>query len=82
MYPIRRSAIHQSNTLYVGMEVHKEASAVAYVATAPDTEVISLGTFGPRQCDMDTLRRQLQAKAQHLVLVYEAGRVGMGFSAI
>jgi len=63
----------QSSTLYVGMDVYKESSAVASVAKAHDAEVIALGTFGTRQCDIDTLMRQLPSKAQHLVLVYEAG---------
>ena len=39
--------MHQSSTLYVGMDVQKEAITVAYVATEHDAEVISLGTFGP-----------------------------------
>jgi hypothetical protein len=40
----------QSSTLYVGMDVHKESIAVAYVAQAHGAEVISLGTVGTRQC--------------------------------
>ena len=66
----------QSSTLYVGMDVHKESIAVAYVAKDHDAEVISLGTFGTRQCDIDTLIRKLQSKAKHLVFVYEAGPCG------
>jgi transposase len=68
--------MHQSSTLYVGMDVHKESIAVAYVAKDHDAEVISLGTFGTRQCDIDTLMRKLQSKAKHLVFVYEAGPCG------
>jgi len=41
------------------------------VAYAP--EVVSLGAIGPRQCDIDTLIRKLQAKGTTLVFVYEAG---------
>jgi transposase len=70
--------MHQSRTLYVGMEVHKESIAVAYVAKDHDAEVISLGTFGTRQCDIDTLMRKRQSKATHLVFVYEAGPCGYG----
>jgi transposase len=66
----------QSSTLYVGMDVHKESSAVAYVANDHDAEVISLGTFGPRQCDIAPLIRKLQSKAKHLVCVSEAGPCG------
>ena len=72
--------MHQSSTLYVGMDVHKESIAVAYVAKDHDAEGISLGTFGTRQCDIDTLIRKLQSKAKHLVFVYEAGPCGYWLS--
>ena len=68
--------MHQSSTLYVGMEVHKESIAVAYGAQAHGAEVIALGTFGTRPGDIDTLIRKLPAKAKHLVFVYEAGPCG------
>ena len=70
--------MHQSRTLDVGRDGHKESIAVAYVATDHDAEGISLGTFGTRQCDMDTLMRKLQSKATHLVLVSAAGPCGYG----
>ena len=66
----------QSSTLYVGMDVHKESIAVAYVAQDYGAEVISLGTIGTRQCDIDKLIRQLQSKSKQLVFVYEAGPCG------
>jgi transposase len=72
----RRSALSQSRTLSVGMDVHKDTIAVAYVAKDHDAEVVSLGTFGTRQCDIDNLIRKLQSKAKHLVFVYEAGPGG------
>ena len=68
--------MHQSSTLYIGLYVHKESIAVAYVAKAHDAEVIFLGTIGTRQADIDQLVRKLQAKAKHLVFVYEAGPCG------
>jgi hypothetical protein len=43
----------QSNTLFIGMDVHKETIAVAYVAQDHGAEVTSLGTIGTRQCDID-----------------------------
>ena len=70
----------QSRTLYVGMDVHKESIAVAYVAQAHGAEVISLGTIGTRQCDIDKLLRQLQSKSQQLGFVYEAGPCGSWLS--
>jgi hypothetical protein len=59
----------QSSTLYIGMDVHTDAIAVAYVAQDHRAEVTSLGTMGTRQCDLDDLARQLQSKAQPLVFV-------------
>ena len=43
----------QSRTLFIGMDVHKDAIAVAYVAQDHGAEVASLGTIGTRQCDID-----------------------------
>jgi transposase len=68
--------MQNSNTLYVGLDVHKDSIAVAYVAKAHDAEVIYLGTIGTRHCDIDQLVRKLQSKAKHLVFVYEAGPCG------
>jgi transposase len=58
------------------MDVHKESIAVASVAQDHGAEVISLGTIGTRQCDIDMLIRQLQSKSKQLVFVYEAGPCG------
>ena len=70
----------QSRTLYVGLDVHKESIAVAYVAQDHGAEVISLGTVGTRQCDIDKLLRHLQSKSPQLVFVYEAGPCGYWLS--
>jgi transposase len=66
----------QSRTLYVGMDVHQDSIAVAYVAQDYGAAVVSLGTIGTRQCDIDKLIRRLQSKSQQLVCVYEAGPCG------
>jgi transposase len=66
----------QPSTLYVGLDVHKDSIAIAYVAQAHDAEVSYLGTIGTRQADIDQLVRKLQSKANHLVFVYEAGPCG------
>jgi transposase len=66
----------QSSTLFIGMDVHKEIIAVAYVAQEHGAEVTSLGTIGTRQCDIDQLVRKRQSKAKHLIFVYEAGPCG------
>jgi transposase len=66
----------QSSTLYVGMDVHKDSIAVAYVAQEHQAEVVYLGTIGTRQSDIDKLLRRLQSKSKYLVFVYEAGPCG------
>ena len=68
--------MHQSRTLYVGMDGHKESIAVASVAQDHGAEVVSLGTVGTRPWDIDKLIRQLQSKSPPLVFVSEAGPCG------
>jgi transposase len=68
--------MNQSSTLYVGMDVHKDSIAVAYVAEDHPPDVVFLGAIGTRQCDIDQLIRKLQSKSKHLVFVYEAGPCG------
>src|SRR5262244_2422042 len=80
MQQTRRSAMSQSSTLYVGMDVHKDSIAVAYVAQEYGAEVVSLGTIGTRQCDIDKLIGQLQSKSKQLVFVYDAGPCGYWLS--
>jgi transposase len=66
----------QSRTLCIGMDVHKETIAVAYVAQAHGAAVPFPGTIGTRQCASDHLIRKMLSKATPLVLVYEAGPCG------
>jgi transposase len=66
----------QSSTLFIGMDVHKDSIAVAYVAQDHGAEVISLGTIDTRHGDIDTLIRTMQSKAKHLIFVDEAGPCG------
>jgi transposase len=68
--------MNQSSTLYIGMDVHKESIAVAYVTQDHGAEVTYLGPIGTRQCDIDQLIRKMPSKAKSLVLVYEAGPCG------
>src|SRR5215510_15084359 len=72
----RSSTMSQSSTLFIGMDVHKDTIAVAYIAQEHGAEVTSLGTIGTRQCAIDQLVRKMQAKATHLIFVYEAGPCG------
>ena len=70
----------QSRTLDIGLDVHQETIAVAYVAQDHGAEVSDLGTIGTRQCDIDQLVRKLQSKAKPLVFVYAAGPCGYWLS--
>src|SRR6266545_4517165 len=72
----RRSTMHQSSMLYIGLDVHKESIAVAYVAQEHHAEVVSLGTIGTRQCDIDQLIRKMPSKSTHRIFVSEAGPCG------
>jgi transposase len=66
----------QSSTRFIGMDVHKDSIAVAYVAQDHGAEVMYLGIIGTRQCDIDQLIRKMPSKAKHLIFVYEAGPCG------
>jgi hypothetical protein len=59
----------QSTTLFIGMDVHTDSIAVAYVAQEHGAEAIDLGTVGTRQYDIDHLVRKLPSKATQLVFV-------------
>jgi hypothetical protein len=59
----------QSSTLFLGMDIHKDTIAVAYVAQDHGAEVTSLGTIGTRQCAIDQLIRKRHSQATHLVFV-------------
>jgi hypothetical protein len=65
-----------SGMMYVGWDVHQEASAVASVAQDYGAAVIALGAIGTRRCDHDQRLRQRHSQAQPLVLGYEAGPSG------
>jgi transposase len=65
-----------SSTRFMGMDVHTDSIAVAYVAQDHGAEVTSLGTFGTRQGDMAHRIRKMPSNAQPLIFVYEAGPCG------
>ncbi len=66
----------QSRTRFIGMDGHKDSSAVAYVAQDHGAEVTSLGARGPRQCAINQRVRTMQSQATHLIFVYAAGPCG------
>jgi transposase len=67
-----------ATTLFIGLDVHKDSIAVAYVNEAREAEVVFLGRISTRQCATDKLLRTLTSKAKQLVFVYEAGPCGYG----
>ena len=70
----------QSRILFIGMDVHKDAITVAYVAQEHGAEVTYLGAIGTRHGDIDNLIRTMQSKATHLIFVSEAGPCGYWLS--
>ena len=68
----------QSSTRFIGMDVHKDTIAVAYVAQDPGAEGTSLGPSGTRQCDIEQRVRKRQSKAPHRIFVSETGPCGSG----
>jgi transposase len=68
--------MHQSSTLYIGLDVHQESLAVAYVAKEDPAAVVSLGNIGTRQCDLEQRIPTRQSQSQQLVFVSEAGPWG------
>ena len=68
--------MNQYNTVFVGLDQHKESIAVAYAPEEREAEVAFLGPVGTRQCDIDKLLRTLQSKASNLLFAYEAGPCG------
>ena len=67
----------QSSTLYVGMDVHKDSIAVAYVAQEHDAEVVYFWAPSARASATSTSSSgKLQSKSKQLVFVYEAGPCG------
>jgi transposase len=68
--------MQQSRTLSGGLDVHKEAIAVAAVAQEHHAEGVSLGTIGPRPCAIETLVRRLPSTRQPLGFGSAAGPGG------
>src|SRR2546430_1813055 len=76
----RRSTMSHSSTRCSGMDVHQDASAVAYVAQDPGAAVLYRGAIGTRPFDSDLRIRQLPSNATPLIFVSEAGPWGSWLS--
>ncbi|MDR3383244.1 IS110 family transposase [Cupriavidus basilensis] len=64
------------NTVYVGLDVHKESITIAYAVDLGEVEL--LGKIGTSPTEIDRLCKRLQSKARHVRVVYEAGPCGYG----
>jgi hypothetical protein len=63
----------KSTPLYVGLDVHNDAIAVAHAAGGSAAPPVFVGTIGTRQADLDRLLRRLQSQAATLHVAYGDG---------
>ena len=66
----------QSRTLFIGMDVHKDTIAVAYVAQDHGAEVTSSGPLAHASVISINSSARCHPRPQHLIFVYEAGPCG------
>ncbi|MGT0250591.1 IS110 family transposase [Burkholderia pyrrocinia] len=68
--------MENDNTVYVGLDVHKESITIAYAIGMGEVEL--LGKIGTTHGDIDRLCKRLQSKGRRVCVVYEAGPCGYG----
>ncbi len=68
--------MQNDNTVFVGLDVHKESIVVAY--SIGFGEVQTLGRIGVTERDVDRLCQQMKSKGSTVSFVYEAGPCGYG----
>jgi len=64
--------------MFVGLDVHKESIAVAYVCGERGAEATFVGNIGSGRGEIERLVRRLQSKGHDLMFAYEAGPSGYG----
>jgi transposase len=69
------------STLYVGLDVHKDAIAIAYAPDVREADVTSLGMIGTRHCDIDQPKRKLSPRADTLSSSMRLAPAAMGSTA-
>lgn len=68
--------MQSDSILFVGLDVHKDSITAAYAIGMGEVELF--GKIGTTHIEVDRLCKQLQAKARHVCIVYEAGPCGYG----
>jgi hypothetical protein len=71
-----------STRLFIGLDVHQDSRAVAYVAHAHGAAGADLGTSGPRQSAIDHLARTLPSQPRRGSLSRKRGPVAPGSPGI
>lgn len=68
--------MNNNNTLYVGLDVHKESITVTYAINSEPVEL--MGEIGTTPTDIQRLCKHLGSKSSQVSIVYEAGPCGYG----
>ncbi|HAK5294581.1 TPA: IS110 family transposase [Salmonella enterica] len=68
--------MNNNNTLYVGLDVHKESITVAYAINSEPVKL--MGKIGTSPTDIQNLCKHLRSKSSQVSIVYEAGPCGYG----
>lgn len=63
--------MNNNNTLYVGLDVHKESITVAYAINSEPVEL--MGKIGTSPTDIQNFCKRLRSKSSQVSIVYEAG---------
>lgn len=66
----------KSNTLFLGLDVHKETTDVAFVSDKLDDHVKHHGTINTNLRAINKLIKNFKEKTNHLCVIYEAGPCG------
>ncbi|EFZ50437.1 transposase IS111A/IS1328/IS1533 [Shigella sonnei 53G] len=71
------ASMNNNNTLYVGLDVHKESITVAYAINSEPVEL--MGKIGTSPTDIQNLCKRLRSKSSQVSIVMKRGPVVMDF---